>query len=53
MIPSKRLVKNKSWREFLKVMERVHQKNRRISEDQVTRDVLKAIAELRKEGYTK
>jgi AbrB family looped-hinge helix DNA binding protein len=51
VITPKRLVKNKAWRELLEVMDRVHQKNRGLSEEEVTQDVLKAIAELREEEY--
>lgn len=47
VIIPKRLVKDKAWRELLEVMDRVHQKNRGLSEEEVTQDVLKAIAELR------
>jgi len=49
VIVPKRLVKDKAWRELLEVMDRVHQKNRGLSEEEVTQDVLKAIAELREE----
>ena len=51
VIIPKRLVKDKAWRELLEVMDRVHQKNRGLSEEEVTQDVLKAIAELREEEY--
>lgn len=53
VITPKRLVKDKAWRELLEVMDRVHQKNRGLSEEEVTQDVLKAIAELREEEYAK
>lgn len=51
VIVPKRLVKDKVWRELLEVMDRVHEKNKGVSEEQVTRDVMKAIAELREEEY--
>lgn len=51
VIVPKRLVKDKVWRELLEVMDRVHEKNKGVSEEQVTRDVIKAIAELREEEY--
>jgi len=51
VITPKRLVKDKAWRELMEVMDRVHQKNEGVTEEQVTRDVLKAIAELREEEY--
>jgi len=49
VITPKRLVKDKAWRELMEVMDRVHQKNKGVTEEQVTRDVLKAIAELRED----
>lgn len=51
VITPKRLVKDRVWRELLEVMDRVHQKNNGVSEEEVTQDVLKAIAELREEEY--
>lgn len=51
VITPKRLVKDKAYRELLEVMDRVHQKNKGVSEEQVTQDVMKAIAELREEEY--
>jgi AbrB family looped-hinge helix DNA binding protein len=51
VIVPRRLVKDKVWRELLEVMDRVHEKNKGVSEEQVTRDVMKAIAELREEEY--
>lgn len=51
VITPKRLVKDRAYRELLKVMDRVHQRNKGVSEEQVTQDVMKAIAELREEEY--
>lgn len=51
VIIPKRLFKDKVWRELLEVMDRVHEKNKGVSEEQVTNDVMKAIAELREEEY--
>ena len=53
VITPKRLVKDKAWRELLEVMDRVHQMNKGFTEEEVTRDVMKAIAELREEEYAK
>lgn len=53
VITPKRLVRDKAYRELLEVMDRVHQKNKGVSEEQVTQDVMKAIAELREEEYAK
>ena len=51
VITPKRLVKDKAYRELLEAMDRVHQKNKGVSEEQVTQDVMKAIAELQEEEY--
>ena len=53
VITPKKLVKDKAWRELLEVMDRVHQMNKGFTEEEVTRDVMKAIAELREEEYAK
>lgn len=44
------LIKTKELRELLK---EVHERNKEFSEEEVTRDVLKAIEELRQEEYAK
>jgi len=51
VIVPKRLIKDKVWRELLEVMDSVHEKNKGVSEEQVTRDVMRAIEELREEEY--
>ena len=53
VITPKKFVKDKAWRELLEVMESVHQLNQGVSEEEVTQDVLQAIAELRAEEYAK
>ncbi len=53
VITPKKLVKDKAWRELFEVMERVHKMNEGVSEEEVTQDVLKAIAELREKEYAK
>ncbi len=53
VITPQRLVKDKAWRDLSEVMDKVHQENKGVSEEQVTRDVMKAIAELREEEYAK
>jgi len=51
VIVPKRLIKDKVWRELLEVMDNVHEKHKGVSEEQVTRDVMRAIEELREEEY--
>lgn len=53
VITPKKSVKDKAWRELLSVMDRVHKMNDCVSEEEVTQDVLKAIAEIREEEYAK
>ncbi|MEK7395990.1 MAG: AbrB/MazE/SpoVT family DNA-binding domain-containing protein [Candidatus Poribacteria bacterium] len=49
VITPKKPIKDEAWRELLSVMDRVHKMNDCVSEEEVTQDVLKAIAELREE----
>ena len=42
-----------AWDELRQVMGRVHEKNRGVSEAEVTADVQRAVAELRQEEYDK
>ena len=42
-----------AWHELRRVMEGVHEKNRGVSEAEVTADVQRAVAELRQEEYDK
>ena len=53
VITPKRLVKDKALEELFALMDRVHERNKGFSEEEVTQDVLKAIAELREEEYAK
>ena len=48
-----RLTKEKAWKELFAIMDEVHKKNKGVSEEQVTCDVLKAIEKLRQEEYAK
>jgi len=49
----KKLVKEEALKKLIAVMERVHEQNKGFSEEEVTQDVLKAIAELREKEYVK
>lgn len=51
VITPRRLVQQKAHRELLFLLEQVHRQNPDASEEQVTQDVLQAIAELRKDEY--
>ena len=42
-----------AWNELRRVMKSVHEKNRGVSEAEVTADVERAVAELRQEEYAK
>ena len=42
-----------NWAKLLQVMNRVHQQNRGVSEEEVYQDVERAVAELRQEKYDK
>lgn len=42
-----------AWAGLRRVMKRVHEKNRGVSEEEVTADVQRAVAELRQEEYDK
>jgi AbrB family looped-hinge helix DNA binding protein len=53
VITPKQQVRDEAWQELLGVMGRVHEKNKNFTEDEVTQDVLNAIAELREEEYAK
>ena len=53
VITPKRLVNDKALKELLAVMDSVHQKNRRVSEEEAMQDVLEAVSELREEEYAK
>ena len=51
VITPKKLVKKKALQSLMDLLEEVHGKNKGVTEKQVTRDVLKAIAELREEEH--
>jgi len=53
VITPKRLVKDKALAELFELMDRVHGRNKGFSEEEITQDVMKAIAELREEEYAK
>ncbi len=48
-----KLAKASAWNELQGVMDRVHEKNRGVSEAEVSADVQRAVAELRQEEYAK
>ncbi len=48
---NKETCKALAWHELRQVMDSVHQKNRGVSEAEVTADVQRAVAELRQEEY--
>lgn len=51
VITPKELVRQKAWQRLSALLDDVHRQNKGASEKQVTRDVLKAIAEHREEEY--
>lgn len=48
-----RPTKKQAWKEIRELLNKVHNRNKEFSEEEVTRDVLKAIEELRQEEYAK
>lgn len=48
-----KLTKEQAWKELRELLKEVHERNKEFSEEEVTRDVLKAIEELRQEEYAK
>lgn len=46
-----RLTKAKAWHDLFAVLDKVHQKNEGVSEEEVTHDVLRAIEKLRQDEY--
>ena len=48
-----KLVKEKALRKLLVVMDRVHEKNKGVSEEEVAKYATQAIAQLREEEYAK
>lgn len=53
VITPKKLVKEKALQKLLAVMDRVHDENEEVSEEEVINYATQAIAELRKEEYAK
>ncbi len=53
VITPRRLARPEDWKGLLKVMSSVHEQNRGISEEEVYKDVQRAVAELRQEDYDK
>lgn len=51
MITTEKLIKRRAFQKLFTLMNEVHKQNKGVREKQVTQDVLKAIAELRKEEY--
>jgi AbrB family looped-hinge helix DNA binding protein len=51
VITPMRLTKAKAWQELFAVLDKVHQKNAGVSEEEITRDVLSAIERLRQDEY--
>ena len=53
VITPRKLATSEDWAGLLQVMKSVHEQNRGISEEEVYRDVERAVAELREEEYDK
>ena len=53
MITPKRLAGNRAFQKVLAVMDRVHKKNKGVSEETVVKYATQAIVELREEEYAK
>jgi len=51
VITPKKLVRDKAFQELMALLDKVHKRNKGLGEEEVTQDVLKAIAELREEEY--
>jgi len=51
IITPKRLVKDRSLKELFELMDKIHERNREFTEEEVADDVMKAIAEFREEEY--
>lgn len=51
VITPKRLIQKQAFQKLVALLDQVHQQNKGVSEEQVTRDVLEAIAELRADEY--
>lgn len=52
-VSNKETCKASAWNALRQVMDSVHEKNRSVSESEVTADVERAVAELRQEEYEK
>ncbi len=53
VITPKKFVKDKAYQELMKLLDRVHERNKGFSEEEVIADVIQAVAELREEEYAK
>lgn len=53
MITPKILVRDRAFQKVLAVIDRVHEKNKGVSEETVVKAAIQAIAELREEEYAK
>lgn len=51
VITPKKLIRQKAWQRLSALLDEVHQQNKGVSEKQVSRDVLKAVVELRDEEH--
>lgn len=51
VITPKRLVQKQAFQQLVALLDQVHQQNQGVSEDEVTRDILNAIADLRADEY--
>jgi AbrB family looped-hinge helix DNA binding protein len=53
VITPKRPAKGKDWSQLFAVMDKVHQQNKGVSEEEVIQDVQQAVDEIRAEEYAK
>jgi AbrB family looped-hinge helix DNA binding protein len=53
VITPKKLVRREAWQQLASLLDEVHQQNPEASEQQVTRDVLAAIRQLRQAKYVR
>ena len=51
VIIPKKLIRDKALKELFELLDEVHAGNKGFTEEEVTRDVMKAVAELREEEY--
>ena len=53
IITPMKLTREQALKELFEIMDKVHEKNKGVPEEQVARDALKAIAELRQKEYAR